>query len=300
MIARIVAVCAAVLLCASPAFAEDAPDADLIFAHARTLFRFYSYPPSLAFAFQQSFTIDTRTYTKTYDGTLVDGKTLELRKFSREEMANPFVIKGFGFSFMGLPVGAHDRGDPEPFVKLALAPNESYGLAPFEAKNPALAALPSQSDSPSDSPSGLREIGRVRSVVKDYDVRYVGAETVDTHRVYHLALAPLHDPERLRLRDLWVDTSLYTVVKASVLGAVPDGPASKVPWTVKFAQYDGGWYISSERADVPIVVSKKVTLMNVSFRFIEMQAKNKTSLYLGNFGRTSPIDQPTPLPAPSP
>lgn len=296
MIARIVVALAAIVLCASPAFAEETPDAELIFAHARTLFRFYSYPPSLTFAFREAFTIKEHAYIKTYDGTLTEGKLLELKKFSREEIANPFVIKGFGFNFMGIPVGAHDRGDPEPFLGLSIPPNESYGLAPSDGKNPALAALPTQTD----GPSSLREIGRVRAVTKDYDVRYVGAETIDAKRVYHIALAPLHDPERLRLRDLWVDTTRYTVVKASVLGAVAEGPASKVPWTLTFAQYDGGWYIDSERADVPIVMSKKVTLMNVSFRFIEMQAKNKASLFIGNFGRTTPIDQPTPLPAPSP
>ena len=296
MIGRIAAACAAFLLCAVPTLADEAPDADLIFAHARTLFRFYSYPPTLSFAFRQQFTIKDRSYTKTYDGSLTAGKTLSLHKFSREEMANPFVIKGFGFSFMGLPVGAHDRGDPEPFFGIAVAPNESYGLAPSESKNPALAALPAQAD----EPSGLREIGRVRSVVKDYDVRYVGAETIDAHRVYHLALAPLHDPERHRLRDLWIDTARYTVVKASVIGAIATGPASAVPWTVTFAEYGGGRYIDSEHADVPIVVSKKVTLMNVSFRFIEMQAQNKASLYLGTFGRTTPVDQPTPRPVASP
>ena len=296
MNARIVAACAALVLCVAPAFAEDAPDADLIFAHARTLFRFYSYPPELTFAFRQQFTIKDRAYTKTYGGSLVGGTDLKLRTFSREEIANPFLPKGFGFSLMGLPIGAHDRGDPEPFLGLQIAPNETYGLAPVELKNPAMAALSAQTD----GPSSLREIGRVRSVTKDYDVHYVGTETIAAHQVYHLTLAPLHDVERLRLRDLWVDVARYTVVKASVLGAVAGGPASTVPWTVTFAQYDGGWYIESERAEAPIVVSKKVTLLNVSFRFIEMQAKNKTSIYLGNFGRTTPVDQPTPRPDPSP
>ncbi len=297
MIARVLAAFAAIMIAGvTPALAQEAPDADLIFAHARTLFRFYSYPPELTFAFRQQFTIKDHAYTKTYDGTLDGGTDLKLKKFSREELANPFLPKGFGFNFMGLPIGAHDRGDPEPFLGLQIAPNETYGLAPIALKNPAMAALPSQTE----APSTLREIGRVRSVVKDYDVHYVGTETIAAHQVYHLTLAPLHDVEHLRLRDLWVDTARYTVVKASVLGAIAGGPASTVPWTLTFAQYDGGWYIDSERADVPIVVSKKVTLLNVSFRFIEMQAKHKTSLYLGNFGRTTPVDQPTPLPAPSP
>ena len=296
MIARLFAALAAIVLCATPVFAQEAPDADLIFAHARTLFRFYTYPPELTFAFRQQFTIKDHAYTKTYDGTLAGGIDLKLKAFSREEIANPFLPKGFGFKLNGISVGAHDRGDPEPFLGLLIAPNESYGLAPIALKNPAMAALPAQTE----GPSSLREIGRVRSVVKDYDVHYVAIETIAAHQVYHLTLAPLHDVDRLRLRDLWVDTSRYTVVKASVLGAVPGGPASTIPWTVTFAQYDGGWYIESERAEAPIFVSKKITLFNVSFRFIEMQAKNKTSIYLGNFGRTTPVDQPTPLPAPPP
>jgi hypothetical protein len=70
--------------------------------------------------------------------------------------------------------------------------------------------------------------------------------------VYHLALTPLRDPDRYRLRELWISTSTYDVIQARVHGNFADRPASTIPWLITFSAIDGATYIASESTEAPL------------------------------------------------
>ncbi len=65
-----------------------------------------------------------------------------------------------------------------------------------------------------DLESTLKTIAVVSSRGHLYDVRMAGTDTIDGHRVYHIALHPRRDPEQNALRDLWIDTDTYDVWRA--------------------------------------------------------------------------------------
>ena len=74
----------------------------------------------------------------------------------------------------------------------------------------------------------------------------LGRETDDGVDVYHLALQPLRDPDRNRIRELWVDAKSFDVRKLITYGIFSKGPPSSVPWTVTFIQLQGHWFIRQE------------------------------------------------------
>jgi hypothetical protein len=63
----------------------------------------------------------------------------------------------------------------------------------------------------------IATIATVSAVDRAYDITLVGIETIDTHRCYHLRLRPLRDARDYPLRELWVDTSTYDVVRLTYL-----------------------------------------------------------------------------------
>ncbi|MBV8636929.1 MAG: hypothetical protein JO322_02525 [Candidatus Eremiobacteraeota bacterium] len=65
-----------------------------------------------------------------------------------------------------------------------------------------------------DLESTLKTIAVVSSRGHLYDVSVAGAETIEGHHVYHVALHPRRDPQQNALRDLWIDTDTYDVWRA--------------------------------------------------------------------------------------
>jgi len=59
----------------------------------------------------------------------------------------------------------------------------------------------------------MQTIAVVRAVDRAYDISLAGVTTIGAHSVYHLRLRPLRNPQQFPLRELWVDTSTYDVVR---------------------------------------------------------------------------------------
>jgi hypothetical protein len=59
----------------------------------------------------------------------------------------------------------------------------------------------------------IATIATVSAIDRAYDITLAGIETIDAHRSYHLRLRPLRDAQNYPLRDLWVDTTTYDVVR---------------------------------------------------------------------------------------
>jgi len=59
----------------------------------------------------------------------------------------------------------------------------------------------------------LGTIATVTAVDRAYAIALADVERVGTRACYHLRLRPLRDPQSYPLRDLWVDTTSYDVVR---------------------------------------------------------------------------------------
>ena len=94
---------------------------------------------------------------------------------------------GYIFGPAGAPFGFF-RAVPQPGSALAPAP-------------------------PNFTQDPLQTIATVTAVDRAYDIRLAGDETIDGRLCYHLVMHPLRDPERYRLRDLWVEHGSYQVVR---------------------------------------------------------------------------------------
>ena len=78
-------------------------------------------------------------------------------------------------------------------------------------------------DNPNMAPdlSDLKTIASVISVAKpSYDIRLVGIDNLTRNGLaYHLLLRPLSDPVKHNLRELWIKTNSYDIVRAVIEGS---------------------------------------------------------------------------------
>jgi hypothetical protein len=107
--------------------------------------------------------------------------------------------------------------------------------------NPHPLPAPTATSAPS-----LREIVEVSSSFRTYDIALVGMELVGDSPAYHLRLTPLRDPQRNRLRELWVDAGTYAPLQLVTALNFVAGPGTTVAWLITFEQNDGVTYIDRE------------------------------------------------------
>ena len=94
----------------------------------------------------------------------------------------------------------------------------------------------------------MKTIAVVSAAQHEYMVRLDGDEAIAGATFEHLTLRPLHDPNRFRLRELWVDSASKLPRRAIVSRNFTVSPEDTVAWSVDFATIDDGLYIESENA----------------------------------------------------
>jgi hypothetical protein len=187
---------------------------------------------------------------------------------SDEEAAHPYAPKGVNVSLFFWRLSKPEQ--PVDYLGVPdLSPNYGFGIAatplspaprpltPAELvrqirgelndPDPRVTATPTAEPTPT-----LQEIATVYAKNRAYDVSLVGTDTIDGTPAYHLALRPLREPHRYRLRELWVDTSTFAPRKLIEALNFQNGPGTAVPWSVTFTQRDGVAYIDREMALAPI------------------------------------------------
>ncbi len=71
----------------------------------------------------------------------------------------------------------------------------------------------------------LKSIATVIATAKPvYAVTLSGIEQIESHRVYHLRLRPLTNPQMHNLRELWVDAQTFDLWRARFTGFYADSP----------------------------------------------------------------------------
>ena len=259
----------AAFLAAALSAAPPSTDPYEIFAQARRYWESQHYPGQLQYTVvvrvHEGDQERTEHYHSGYDA--YSGSIL-FNPVSDEELAHPHAPKGMNIGIFFWRIGKAEA--PVDFLGAPdLSPNYGFGIGAtpltpvpqpltpaeivrqvrdqFNDPDPHATATPSPEPTP-----GLQEIATVYARNRAYDVTLVGTDDVDGSPAYHLALHPLREPHRYRLRDLWVDTTTYAPRKLVEALNFVNGPGTNVPWSVTFKNQDGALYIDKETALAPI------------------------------------------------
>jgi hypothetical protein len=270
---RIVLLAIALAAGAAGAARADAPsDPQAIFAAARKAWAFTSYPRYANYSVSVHYRNGAANVTRHYE-TLEDLRRdiVFARTFSREETANPsFPPGGVNFGIMGMTLNADQPDDP--IGPLALAITYDFGISLSE-RTTQVAQLGSQITSPARYPV----IGRSGTSARIYNVRLI--EMLDNGQTYHLGLTAVADPNRYRLREMWVSAKTFVTQKILIAANFSRKPYTEVPWLVTFKQIDGGPYISEERAQAALDFGEAGSLQDVTVSFEDLTSTSSLPPY---------------------
>lgn len=260
-----------------------------IFANARQYWLQQRYPAQLQYQIAVDIVEGGKERVEQYDASYdAVGNVVDVDPTSDYEREHPVKVSGINFGIivpMNKPLPNDDfLGVPK------LRPNYSFGMAPFvPAPSPTpfnSTALVNQirkefhdpnprKQKPSPAPSAsLPEIATVFAQNRTYAITLLGTETIDGHACYHLALKPLKDPGRYRIREAWIDESTFAPWQLKDSTNFVYGSATSVPWTIRFADVDGAHYVSDEKADAPISEQGEIyTQTEVRFKSIAVLSK---------------------------
>jgi hypothetical protein len=214
---------------------------------------------------------------------------------SREEQAHPVTPEGTnigvgvgGGGVQSVPAPTQGGGSilpggltmneatsDDPLGQVTFAINQDFGLA-FNA--PSIQQTQDLTDISTTKPF-LAHIGNTSTVVpRTYAVTDLGDVMENGVRLHHLGLRPLRDPDRNRLRELWVEAKTFDVVHAKVSGIGNGLPFSNTAWLIDFRQWQGGTYIERETA-LESLEDGGDTCTGVTITFENLVAKNSLSPY---------------------
>ncbi len=277
---------AALLDTAPSAASSPAPPtaADALYAAARRARSESAYAHYAVYATVLTFRHNGHQVVSTWD-TVEDlrRRLVHAHALNREEAAHPHVPHGTNFGVSTGPSGVLGPGvmppkgttaNPEPtndpIGQLSFAVDQDFGLA---LTAPAISASADMSVVAA-TVSTLPKIGRTGTVARTYDVTDLGDVVENTATLHHLGLRPLRDPQRYRLRELWLDAKTSLPVRAVVAGIGNRGPLAAVDWRVDFKQLEGGTYIARETALTPLQTDGG-RLDEVTITFADLRATNR-------------------------
>jgi hypothetical protein len=245
------------------------PDPDTIFANARAAWAAGAYPRYATYVAVVDYQNGAQHRRRTWE-TVEDFRHALVfsHTFSREEIANPaFPPKGFNIAIPFFPNADKPRPD-DPVGHVAFAIDQGYGLG-LSSRHLKAADSGAALDAAS---SGLSTIGRTGVIAPQYAVRLI--ETLDTDHgtEFHLGLTALRDPERNRLRELWIDAGTWQAEAAIVAGIGNRSPFTDVSWRIDFMQIDGATYIARETALGIVDYGDAGKLSELSVTFAEFAA----------------------------
>jgi hypothetical protein len=215
----------------------------------RDVLRTVRYPTYLSFIVHvrsntggKPFFESFRSIVRAQDDIVLTHKT-PLETTSKPD--NPY---GTNFAILGFTIQTHTKGhQEEPFGVPQISPLYSFGLRPIgEMTSLGPTPPPEQSDIPS--------LGHVESIARDYDVTLVDIKPFGVRWAYHLRLVPLERPDVFRLRDMLVDTETFVPWEITSDGIFPKGPASVVPWRIRYTITQGAWLMTEETTSATLRV----------------------------------------------
>jgi hypothetical protein len=279
---------------ATPAPASTtAPTLDpyAIYAAARHQRTEAGYPRYAVYDAVVHYTIGNKPIIRTWDTVEDLQKRLVFSHgISKEEQAHPETPEGtnigVGIGSSGvqtpqqngsiLPGGMtlNDAASTDPLGQVTFAVNQDFGIA---LNAPPISQTQDLVDISTTKPF-LPHIGSTAVVARTYTITNLGNVTEKGRLLYHLALMPVRDPDRYRLRELWIDAKTYDVVHAKVSGIGNGEPFSTTAWLIDFRQWEGGTYIERETA-LDSLQDSGETCYNVVITFEDVTARNSLNAY---------------------
>lgn len=268
--------------------AQSAPDPYTIFANARAYWLQQRYPDELAYtvavAIDEGGKQRVERYQANYDAVHGIVTVDPVSDYQRE---HPTYASGMNVGI--LFVRLNKPVPPIDFLGVPhLAPTYSFGMAPFvPAPTPtpfnsaALVAQvrqefhdpnPRATASAAPTPGGaLRDIATVVAHNRDYSIALLGIDTIDGHPCYHLALTPVRDPGRFRIRQAWIDEQTYAPWQLLDATNFDGGAGTHVAWMIHFADVAGAHYVSEEDAQAPMATGGEI-FTKTAVRFQDVRA----------------------------
>ncbi|MGB8267979.1 MAG: hypothetical protein WCE44_16780 [Candidatus Velthaea sp.] len=225
---------AAIAVSVSPVAAQQpALDAQEIFARARSTAEARKLPPFLEYT--------------TYAAFIRKGHVVA-------EHLHVVVRTADGVTFVTpVPDSPSDRISTAPYVQKAppyFWPATTFGLARAQTHDSQAIGNAEGVTEPSPEPSPLAVIGAVKVVSYEYDATLAGTETLEGASVYHLLLVPRFDPQKHRLREVFVDTATFQTRRIVAVIVAHAGPIHSQPSaTLDYSPVGDGWIVSHGTID---------------------------------------------------
>lgn len=214
-----------------------------IFENALHTLRTFDYPPVVSFIVTsrsavngKPFVESFRSSARTSDG-VVTTHTVPVATTNQPE--NPWGWR-INIPLIGSLFPNQRKGNySQPFGVPEISPMYTFGLTPRKP-----AAFPGMRTP--EPIIDIKQLGRIVTVGRFYDVSLLGIEPYHSRLTYHLKLVPLDRPDFYRLREVWVDTQAFVIWKLRSQGIFDSGPATTVPWDAEYTVVDGHWFMASE------------------------------------------------------
>ena len=181
----------------------------------------------------------------------------------------PLLAPNYSFG-LGVPIGVTDSQGDDLVQQIR---SEYHDPTP-----------PAQPQQPAPG-SPLRSIASVTAIAHTYRIQLAGIESIDGSDCYHLTLEPARDPQRFRLRDVWVDTQTFETRRVKV-GA--NFTSSWVPWLITFGQIGNAEYITSEVAQAPVGVGPH-RYEQASIEFQDVTAVDHPATFFDTFATSENV-----------
>jgi hypothetical protein len=253
------------------------PEAERDFVNARDWWRARTDAPYVRYGALVRYLHDGHVFDNWWDvyQRTADG-ALALAPLHDAEEEN-HRLRGVPFSIFGLKIFDTNRDAApirldDPRIDIA----SSFGIVTRFGKSivPRVASSPRSGASFAtpipQTTDDLREIGRIESNTRAYDIRIAGTEMVAGSPALHLVLAPIRDPKINRLRDLWLEPATFRTVQSRVQGILENKPYDGISWTVHYVLVEGRQYVQQVVADEPLHFGLDTTLAKFEFDFVDL------------------------------
>jgi hypothetical protein len=283
----------------TPSASAD-PNAYQIFDRARRVLQAQSYPDPIFYRTTIHVSEGPEDEFEHFRAEAFSGGDVRVEGVSVEEQAAPHKSAGVNFKLafsIGWNTGAggqtetvtqdahRKEASPDYLGVPLISPSYSFGLNAERDETPA--------QNPPDV-TKLRTIATVTAVGRIYRVSFLGTETIDGLYAYHLRLEPTTQPERYRIRELWIDTYTYQIVQLKTQGNFTVAPMSDVPWIVTFQDVAGSLYIKNETAMEPLVFRHDRTFSTASITFDEIRTTDDSPPILPALDANADLREPNP------
>lgn len=215
-----------------------------IFDNALHTLRSFDYPPVVSFIVTSRSTVggkpfieEFRSSLRTSDGIVI---THSVPVVTTNQPENPWGWR-INIPILSSLFPSQRKGNfSQPFGVPEISPAYAFGLLPRKPTE-----FPGMRD-PNEDDSGVKSLGRVLSIARDYQATLMDVEQYHNRYVYHLKLTPIDRPDYYRLREAWIDTQAFIIWKVQSAGIFDEGPATTVPWDAEYTVVDGHWFMASE------------------------------------------------------